>query len=138
MSSTHFEAGQTVLLLDARRQAIGEVTVERSEGGLARYSERPASLVHLLRASVDRDGTAIAIVEVGGRSLSYSELWDGAARVAGGRPVGGQFAAQRGPCGQPPGGGQVPAPGGEQAGSQQPQRVPAPLVLALVGKHRGA
>jgi acyl-CoA synthetase (AMP-forming)/AMP-acid ligase II len=66
------------------RNPFDESGVERGENGLARYSERPASLVHLLRASVERDGAAIAIVEVGGRSLSYGELWEGAARVAGG------------------------------------------------------
>src|ERR1700684_2872169 len=58
--------------------------VERGPDGIARYSGRPASLVELLRASVDRDSNAVAIVEVGGRSLSYGQLWDGAARVAGG------------------------------------------------------
>jgi acyl-CoA synthetase (AMP-forming)/AMP-acid ligase II len=58
--------------------------VERGEDGRARYSERPQSLVHLLRQSTERDGSATAIVELGGRSLSYGELWDSAARVAGG------------------------------------------------------
>jgi len=38
----------------------------------------------MLRASVERDSSAVALVELGGRSLSYGELWDGAARVAGG------------------------------------------------------
>jgi len=66
------------------RNPFDESGIERGEDGLARYGERPASLVHLLRASVERDGAAIAIVEVGGRSLSYGELWEGAARVAGG------------------------------------------------------
>jgi long-chain acyl-CoA synthetase len=66
------------------RNPFDERGIERGEDGLAGYGERPASLVHLLRASVERDGAAIAIVEVGGRSLSYGELWEGAARVAGG------------------------------------------------------
>lgn len=66
------------------RNPFDESGIERGEDGLARYGERPPSLVHLLRASVERDGAAIAIVEVGGRSLSYGELWEGAARVAGG------------------------------------------------------
>jgi long-chain acyl-CoA synthetase len=59
------------------------------EDGRARYADRPDSLVQLLRASVERDRDATAIVEVGGRSLSYAELWDGAARVAGGLRDGG-------------------------------------------------
>ncbi len=58
--------------------------VERGADGIARYANRPASLVHLLRASVDRDAAASAVVEVGGGSLTYGELWDRAARVAGG------------------------------------------------------
>ena len=63
--------------------------VERGADGVARYADRPASLVHLLRASVERDATASAVVEVGGGSLTYAELWDRAARVAGGLRAGG-------------------------------------------------
>ena len=40
--------------------------------------------MHLLRASVDLDPSATAVVAVGGESLSYGELWNRAARVAGG------------------------------------------------------
>jgi long-chain acyl-CoA synthetase len=63
--------------------------VERGADGVARYANRSASLVHLLRASVDRDAAASAVVEVGGGSLTYAELWDRAARVAGGLRAGG-------------------------------------------------
>jgi acyl-CoA synthetase (AMP-forming)/AMP-acid ligase II len=67
------------------RNPFDERGVERDASGLARYLDRPASLVHLLRASVDRDADAIALVEVGGgASLSYGALWERAARVAGG------------------------------------------------------
>jgi acyl-CoA synthetase (AMP-forming)/AMP-acid ligase II len=38
----------------------------------------------MLRASVERDAQATALAEVGGPSLSYGELWQRAARVAGG------------------------------------------------------
>jgi acyl-CoA synthetase (AMP-forming)/AMP-acid ligase II len=58
--------------------------VERDEEGVAHYLDRPPSLVHMLRASVERDPAAVAAVEVGGDSLAYQELWDRAARVAGG------------------------------------------------------
>jgi long-chain acyl-CoA synthetase len=58
--------------------------VVRDADGIARYESRPSSLVEQLRMSVDRDAGAVAIVEVGGASLSYGELWDRAARVAGG------------------------------------------------------
>jgi long-chain acyl-CoA synthetase len=66
------------------RNPFDQGGVLRAADGSASYADRPASLVHLLRASVQRDGVAVAIVEVGGRSLSYGELWDAAARVAGG------------------------------------------------------
>jgi hypothetical protein len=58
--------------------------VERGADGIARYTGRPASLVHALRASVERDGDATAVAEVGGERLSYAELWERAGRVAGG------------------------------------------------------
>jgi long-chain acyl-CoA synthetase len=66
------------------RSPFEQSGVERGEDGIARYVERPASLVHLLRASVDRDPQAVAIVEVGELGVSYGELWERAARVAGG------------------------------------------------------
>jgi long-chain acyl-CoA synthetase len=66
------------------RNPFEETGVERGRDGVARYLDRPASVVHLLRASVDRDASATALLEVGGPSLSYGELWDRAAGVAGG------------------------------------------------------
>jgi len=38
----------------------------------------------MLRASVERDPAAEAVVEVGGERLAFGQLWDRAARVAGG------------------------------------------------------
>jgi long-chain acyl-CoA synthetase len=59
--------------------------VQRGADGVARYVDRPSSLVAMLRASVERDADAIAVLEVGGgRAIGYGELWRGAARVAGG------------------------------------------------------
>src|SRR3954452_23932038 len=58
--------------------------IERGEDGIARYVDRPASLLEMLRTSVERSPQATAIVEDGGPSLSYRELWDRSARVAGG------------------------------------------------------
>jgi long-chain acyl-CoA synthetase len=66
------------------RNPFDETGVARDAGGIARYLDRPASLVHMLRGSVDRDAAAIALVEVGGPSVSYGELWQRSARVAGG------------------------------------------------------
>jgi long-chain acyl-CoA synthetase len=66
------------------RNPFDDSGVVRDARGVARYSDRPASLVAMLRASVERDGDATALVEVGGASLGYGELWERASRVAGG------------------------------------------------------
>jgi long-chain acyl-CoA synthetase len=66
------------------RNPFDESGVERGPDGVAFYTGRPDSLVHMLRASVERDPSATALLEVGGDAVSYGELWDRAARVAGG------------------------------------------------------
>ena len=58
--------------------------VERGPDEIARYTGRPDSLVHMLQASVERDPGADAVIEVGGARLTFQQLWDRAARVAGG------------------------------------------------------
>ena len=66
------------------RNPFDESGVERDAEGRARYVDRPPSLVAMLRASVERDSSATAVLEVSGGSLTYGELWEQAARVAGG------------------------------------------------------
>ncbi|TQN41124.1 acyl-CoA synthetase (AMP-forming)/AMP-acid ligase II [Blastococcus colisei] len=61
-----------------------ETGVERDAAGIKRYTELPDSVVAMLRTSVERDPDAEAVVEVDGPRLTYRELWDAAARVAGG------------------------------------------------------
>jgi acyl-CoA synthetase (AMP-forming)/AMP-acid ligase II len=59
--------------------------VVRGPDGIKRYEGLPPSLVHMLRNSVDRGPGVEALVETGGGPrLAYRELWDRAARVAGG------------------------------------------------------
>lgn len=58
--------------------------VIRGQDGVLRYSQRPASLVEMLHRSVERGPGDEALVEVGGRRLSYREVWDEASKVAGG------------------------------------------------------
>jgi acyl-CoA synthetase (AMP-forming)/AMP-acid ligase II len=58
--------------------------IERGADGIARYVDRPRSLAAMLRATADAHGDVEAIVELGGPRLSYRELWDRSARVAGG------------------------------------------------------
>jgi long-chain acyl-CoA synthetase len=63
--------------------------IERDERGTAHYTGLAPSLVELLRASVQANPDGEALVEIGGRRLSYRQLWDGSARVAGGLAAGG-------------------------------------------------
>jgi acyl-CoA synthetase (AMP-forming)/AMP-acid ligase II len=58
--------------------------ITRDQNNVAHYDNRPASLVEMLRATVDRSPEHEAIVEIGGGRVNYRELWDRAARVAGG------------------------------------------------------
>jgi len=66
------------------RNPFDATGVEHGVDGIARYSGRPDSLVGMLRASVERDPDAASIIEVGGERLTFAQLWDRAARVAGG------------------------------------------------------
>lgn len=61
-----------------------ESGVERDTAGVKRYVALPSSVVAMLRQSVERDALAEALVELDGARLSYQELWDRSARVAGG------------------------------------------------------
>ncbi|MGI8559197.1 MAG: class I adenylate-forming enzyme family protein [Solirubrobacteraceae bacterium] len=77
------------------RNPFDTTGVERGADGIARYSDRPDSLVHMLRASVERDRDATAVVEVGGERLTFGELWDRASRVAGGLQAAGTQPGDR-------------------------------------------
>jgi long-chain acyl-CoA synthetase len=63
--------------------------IVRDDRGVARYTELHDSLTELLRAAVDTHPDGEALVEVGGERLTYRQLWDRAARVAGGLVAGG-------------------------------------------------
>lgn len=58
--------------------------IRRDGDGVARYEDLSSSLVSMVRSTVDRFADHEAIVEVGGPRLTYAQLWDRAARVAGG------------------------------------------------------
>ena len=58
--------------------------VRADTGGVRHYPGLHASLLEMLRDSVRAAPGAEALAEVGGRRISYAQLWDGAARVAGG------------------------------------------------------
>src|ERR1044072_6453817 len=58
--------------------------VVRDEQGIARYTDLKNSIVEMLRSAVDESPGNEALVELGGRRLTYQQFWDEAARVAGG------------------------------------------------------
>ena len=58
--------------------------ITRDSDGIAQYADRPNSLVEMLRSTVDKSPDHEAIVELGGERISYRQLWDRSARVAGG------------------------------------------------------
>ncbi|SNR81733.1 Acyl-CoA synthetase (AMP-forming)/AMP-acid ligase II [Geodermatophilus saharensis] len=58
--------------------------IERDAAGVRHYTGLPESVVAMLRASVERDPGGEAVVELDGPRLTFRQLWDGAARVAGG------------------------------------------------------
>lgn len=51
---------------------------------MQRYADVPATLLDMLRTHVDRRPDAEALVEIDGGRLTYRQLWERAARVAGG------------------------------------------------------
>lgn len=58
--------------------------IETGPDGVRRYTGLPRNLPHLLRRAVEEHPDGTALVETGGERLTYRELWDRAARVAGG------------------------------------------------------
>jgi long-chain acyl-CoA synthetase len=73
--------------LSAVIHPFDESGIVRGADGVARYQNRPRSLVEMLRCSVERWPLNEAVVEVGGERLTYRTFWDRAARTAGGLRV---------------------------------------------------
>lgn len=65
-------------------QPFDQQGITRGGDGIAHYDGRPVSLVEMLRATVEKTPQAEAIVELGGQRVTYRQLWDRSARVAGG------------------------------------------------------
>jgi long-chain acyl-CoA synthetase len=58
--------------------------VTADQDGVRRYPNLHGSLIEMIRASAEADPYAEALVEVSGERVSYRQMWDRAARVAGG------------------------------------------------------
>ncbi|CAA9241781.1 MAG: hypothetical protein AVDCRST_MAG57-1526, partial [uncultured Blastococcus sp.] len=58
--------------------------IDEGSDGIRRYRDLPQNLVVMFRSVVDRRPDGEALVELGGERVTYRQLWDRAARVAGG------------------------------------------------------
>ena len=58
--------------------------VVRTDDGILRYATLAPSLLDMFRASVDRHPDRECIVVLGGDRVTYRQVWDRSARVAGG------------------------------------------------------
>jgi acyl-CoA synthetase (AMP-forming)/AMP-acid ligase II len=65
-------------------QPFDQSGITRHADGIARYDDLAASLIEMLRATVDKYSTNEAVFEAGGERIDYQQLWDRSARVAGG------------------------------------------------------
>jgi acyl-CoA synthetase (AMP-forming)/AMP-acid ligase II len=63
--------------------------VVRDANGVPRYPDLPPTLLDMLAEQVDRRPDGEAVVELGAERLTYRQLWERAARVAGGLRAGG-------------------------------------------------
>jgi len=69
--------------------------VERDAGGILRYTSLPSSLTAMFEATLARVPDGEALVELGGDRVTYRQLWDRAARVAGGLRAAGVHRGDR-------------------------------------------
>ncbi len=73
-----------VIEISRGRNPFPVTGVSRGRDGIPRYDELPATLLDMLAGHVDTRPNSEAVVELGGDRLTYRQLWDRAARVAGG------------------------------------------------------
>ncbi len=65
-------------------QPFDQSGIVRGSDGIARFQDLPRSVGEMLRLTVDQMPNAEFLVEVGGERLTYRQVWDRSARVAGG------------------------------------------------------
>lgn len=73
-----------VIEIGRDRNPFGVSGVVRDDDGVPRYTGLPATLVDVVRERALSAPKDEAVVELGGRRLTYAQLWDEACRVAGG------------------------------------------------------
>ncbi|MCA2266084.1 class I adenylate-forming enzyme family protein [Mycobacterium marseillense] len=77
------------------RNPFPTVGVSRGSDGIPRYDGLPATLLDMLAEHVDARPDSEALVELGAGRLTYRQLWDRAARVAGGLRAAGVKEGER-------------------------------------------
>lgn len=73
-----------VIEISRDRNPFAQDGVARDDSGTLYYTDVPATLIDVLRDRATARPDDEAVVELGGRRLTYGELWHAAARVAGG------------------------------------------------------
>ncbi|MGV9713141.1 class I adenylate-forming enzyme family protein [Gordonia sp. NPDC003424] len=73
-----------VIEISRAHNPFGQDGIIRDDAGVPHYADIPESLIDVLRRRVDTQSGDEAVVELGGRRLTYDELWAAATRVAGG------------------------------------------------------
>lgn len=74
----------TIIPISRDHNPFSTSGVSVDDSGAPRYDDLPESLIAMLRTQVERRPDSEAVVELGGERLTYRDLWDRAARVAGG------------------------------------------------------
>ncbi|MGW5002905.1 class I adenylate-forming enzyme family protein [Streptomyces hydrogenans] len=74
----------TIIPLPRARDPFPQDDLPVDASGRRHYPDVPATLIDLLRGHVEERPDAEALVELGGDRITYGQLWERAARVAGG------------------------------------------------------
>lgn len=88
-------AAQHIREIPRDRNPFPTAGIRRDSSGVRYYDPLPATLLEMLAARVDDHPDSEAIVELGGGRMTYRQLWDRAARVAGGLRAAGLAAGDR-------------------------------------------
>ena len=75
---------QTVTEIPRGASPFPMTGVSRDRNGILRYDDLPATLLDMLAEHVAKRPNSEAVIELGVERLTYQQLWDAAARVAGG------------------------------------------------------
>src|SRR3982750_3188565 len=69
---------------ESREYPFDTSGIEVGADGIRRYADLPVNLIRLLLAQAATRGDSTAVVELGGPSLTYSQVWQRSVRVADG------------------------------------------------------